>query len=93
MPPRSEPDNEAVEVPEDGIDEAAIDRQVPKTAKYEGSFGGKVIVKVTKFGQGHVSSGEHLANQGDKMVAAGDIIEVDKSVADALEAKGYAEIQ
>jgi hypothetical protein len=72
--------------------DAALESVVPKGAKFEGSYGGLVKVRVTKFGYGHVSTGEHIPGHGDKLADANSVLEVDKSVAEQLEAKGYAEI-
>lgn len=84
---------EEVQVEARDADVDAIVRKAASKAPYEGSTGGKVKVKITKFGHGHVSTGEHIPEHGDKIAEAGSILEVDKSVADALEAKGFAEIQ
>lgn len=54
---------------------------------------GLVAVKITKFGHHQVSSGEHIPAHGDKMLAAGEVVRVDPGTADALEKRGFAEIQ
>lgn len=52
-----------------------------------------VLVTVTKFGAGKVSTGEHVAGVGDVLAKRGDILEVAKHVAGSLEAKGFAETE
>jgi hypothetical protein len=54
----------------------------------------KVMVKitVTKFGDGKISTGQHIAVEGDVMARRGDTMEVSKTTADQLEARGLAEI-
>lgn len=66
--------------------------ELPKS-KPDRQAGKPVSVKVTKFGEGKVSTGEHVAVQGDVMAKVGQILSVPPSVAKALEAKGLAEIQ
>lgn len=73
--------------------EAEIDAIAPKAERGTQSSGGSVKVKVTKFGAGKVSTGEHEAESGDVMAVAGQILTVDKSVGSALEKFGLAEIQ
>jgi hypothetical protein len=51
-----------------------------------------VRVTVTKFGDGKVSTGSHVAETGDAMAAKGTILAVDLPTATALEARGLAEI-
>ena len=51
---------------------------------------GMVLVTITKFGEGKVSTGIHEPG-GDIMAAKGDVLEVTPDVAASLEAKGYAE--
>ena len=50
----------------------------------------RVLVTITKFGEGKVSTGIHEPG-GDIMAAKGDVLEVTPDVAASLEAKGYAE--
>jgi hypothetical protein len=52
-----------------------------------------VKVRITKLGAGKVSTGVHIAASGDVMASAGDMLTVPQDVADALEARGLAEIQ
>lgn len=53
---------------------------------------GKTVgVTVTKFGEGKVSTGEHVAGEGDIYAARGDKMHVSQEVANALELKGFAE--
>lgn len=73
--------------------EAEIEAITPKKGKSEDSFGKPVQVRITKFGNMQVSTGEHIPEHGDRMALAGMILTVDQSVADQLEAKGFAEIQ
>lgn len=54
--------------------------------------GDEVIVTVTKFGEGQVSTGEHIAGEGDVYAKRGDKLSVSKRVAASLEARGLAEI-
>lgn len=56
----------------------------------------RVKVRVTKFGGGQVSTGEHSIGEdgltgGDVMAKAGDVLEVDQSTANSLEVRGFAE--
>lgn len=52
-----------------------------------------VRVRVTKFGENKVSTGEHKSAFGDVFAAKDTILEVDEDTADELEARGFAEIQ
>ena len=52
-----------------------------------------VKVRVTRLGAGKVSTGVHVAVAGEAMAQAGDMLTLPKAVADALEARGFAEIQ
>lgn len=52
-----------------------------------------VKVRVTKLGDGKVSTGRHIAMIGDEMHKANDILELPLNVAQALEKVGFAEIQ
>lgn len=52
-----------------------------------------VLVTITKFGAGKVSTGVHVAGPGDIMAIKGEILEVSRTVAEALEAKGFAEAE
>ena len=51
-----------------------------------------VKVRVTKFGEGLVSTGVHVQGEGDVMASRGDILEVSKTVANSLEVRGFGEI-
>lgn len=51
-----------------------------------------VDVVVTKHGEGKVSTGEHIAGQGDVYAPKGHKLKVLLHTAKALEAKGFAEI-
>jgi hypothetical protein len=57
------------------------------------SDGQSVKIRVTKLGAGKVSTGVHVAVEGEVMAGAGDMFTVPQIVADALEAQGLAEIQ
>lgn len=73
-------------------DESETKQEVPKKGRKLPE--GQVSVRVTKFGADKgVSTGIHVAEQGDVMAKAGDIIMVDESTGRALEGKGLAEIQ
>lgn len=64
------------------------------TPQAEGtSDDGRVTVRITKFGNGQVSSGEHVPGEGDRMLWAGETVTLDRTDAEALEARGFAEIQ
>ena len=52
-----------------------------------------VKVRVTRLGAGKVSTGVHVAVEGEVMADAGAILAVPEGVAQALEARGFAEIQ
>ena len=54
---------------------------------------GHVNVRITKFGAGKVSTGEHVAVTGDVMASQGQVLVVTDEVAMALESRGLAEIQ
>lgn len=51
----------------------------------------KVLVTITKFGEGKVSTGEHIPSVGDVKAAKGDILKVSDDVASDLEKRGFAE--
>ena len=53
----------------------------------------EVKVRVTKLGGGKVSTGVHIAVEGEVTAKAGDLLTVPPAVADELEARGLAEIQ
>lgn len=53
----------------------------------------RVNVRITKLGDGEVSTGEHLSGEGDLMHEKGDIVSLPRQVAMALEVKGFAEIE
>lgn len=50
-----------------------------------------VEVTITKFGDGMVSTGEHIATEGDVKAKRGEKMMVSPSVAADLEARGFAE--
>ena len=52
-----------------------------------------VKIRVTRLGAGRVSTGVHVAVEGEVMAQAGDMLSVPQVVAEALEAQGLAEIQ
>lgn len=52
-----------------------------------------VSVRVLKLGADKISTGLHMAELGDEFFAQGEVFEIAKSIADALEAKGFVEIQ
>lgn len=52
-----------------------------------------VRVRITKMGDGKVSTGDHVANDGDLMFEAGEYAELPRVVALALEDRGFAEIE
>lgn len=52
---------------------------------------GLVTVTVTKFGAGKVSTGEHIAGQGDIYASQGAKLTVTEDAAKALEKKGLVE--
>lgn len=51
-----------------------------------------VRVTVTKFGDGKISTGEHVSAHGDVKAKRGDTLTVSLSIAEALEKRGLAEI-
>jgi len=57
-----------------------------------GSDDGLVTVKITKFGAGKVSTGNHIAGEGDELADAGAELRVDADTAEALEERGFAEV-
>lgn len=52
-----------------------------------------VKIRITKLGAGKVSTGVHVAVEGEVMAEAGAILAVPQAVAEELEARGLAEIQ
>ena len=52
-----------------------------------------VLLRITKFGEGKVSTGRHQAGAGDACFAAGTVTELPRPIAEALEARGFGEIQ
>jgi hypothetical protein len=67
--------------------------QAKPTKPEKATQAGKVDVRITRFGHQQVSSGEHIAAQGDVMLDEGSVITVDQETAKVLEARGLAEIQ
>lgn len=53
--------------------------------------GDLVEVTITKFGEGKVSTGVHVAGEGDIFASRGDKISVSKEIAARLEVLGVAE--
>lgn len=53
---------------------------------------GHVFVTVTKFGEGKVSTGKHIAEQGDVMAVKGDVLECPEEDAKIQEKLGLVEI-
>lgn len=51
-----------------------------------------VEVTITKFGEGKVSTGVHIAGEGDIYAGRGDKIMVSKVIAERLEVLGVAEM-
>ena len=52
-----------------------------------------VTVRVTKAGDGKISTGKHVAMLGDEFYEQGEEYSVARSIAEALEVRGYVEIQ
>ncbi len=52
-----------------------------------------VDVRVLPKGDGMISNGEHDPEGGDLVYERGDVFSVEKSIAEALEERGFAEIQ
>lgn len=53
---------------------------------------GLVGITITKFGAGLVSTGQHVAGEGDIFAARGEKMMVSRKVAESLEARGLAEM-
>lgn len=53
--------------------------------------GDLVQVTITKFGEGQVSTGNHIAGEGDEFAKRGTKMWVSKPIANSLEARGLAE--
>ena len=51
-----------------------------------------VSIRVTKFGDGKVSTGRHKGAFGDIMAKRGDVLEVDANVAASMEKTGLGEV-
>lgn len=79
------------EAHQDAIAAEAKAQRVGAAKRSLGADGEKVLVTVTKFGEGKVSTGIHETPGGDVMAMRGDILEVSKDVADDLERRGFAE--
>ena len=54
--------------------------------------GRMVRITVTKFGEGKISTGVHVAGEGDVLARRGDVLEAPAESAASLEASGLAEI-
>lgn len=52
-----------------------------------------VNVRITKKGDGKVSTGKHIGGEGDELYEAGEIVSLPRSIAEQLEDAGHAEIQ
>lgn len=68
----------------------ATDTPAPKSSPVAQSAK-TVKVTITKFGAGKVSTGLHVAGEGDIMADRGHELIVSETIAAALEAKGLAE--
>jgi len=72
----------------DDSEQQETETPVLPIAKPEGDL---VEVTITKFGEGKVSTGVHVAGEGDIYAVRGDKISVSKEVAARLEVLGVAE--
>lgn len=74
----------------DAVEQEVQDTETPvlPVAKPNGNL---VEVTITKFGEGKVSTGRHVAGEGDIYASRGDKIMVSKEVAARLEVLGVAE--
>lgn len=80
-----------IEDPEDlGNSEAIAEANAPAAAVFKPAPS-MIEVTITKFGDGKVSTGFHVAGEGDIYAARGDKITVSKDVAESLEVRGLAE--
>lgn len=52
-----------------------------------------VAVRVTKKGDGKISTGKHVAMLGDELYEAGEEFSISRSIALELEDRGFVEIQ
>lgn len=64
-----------------------------KKAETTENDGGPVKVRITRFGAGQVSTGQHEAGTGDVMHEEGDELTIDRDTAEALQERGFVEIQ
>lgn len=70
----------------ESADDAIVKAEPPKLKP------GHVWVTVTKFGEGKISTGEHVAGQGDVMAMKGDVLECPADQAKIQEGFGLVEI-
>lgn len=73
------------------VDETALPDTEPTVLPVAAPNGALVEVTITKFGEGKVSTGIHVAGEGDIFASRGDKILVSKDVAARLEVLGVAE--
>lgn len=52
-----------------------------------------VKVRILKFGDGRVSTGDHHSSGGEVLAEAGEFMDIPRTVAEALEKRGFAEIE
>lgn len=69
------------------VEDAALGIQEPE-AKTE-----LVEIRVLPKGDGQISSGVHDPKGGDEVYERGDVLELPRDIAEALEERGFAEIQ
>lgn len=82
------------------VDQAALNEDMRKraarqAAKEAAKLAAPEIVKarVLPMGDGKISMGQHIAGIGEVHYERGEVFEVERQIAEALEARGYVEIQ
>ena len=68
-------------------------KQIAAEAEASAINNDRVMVRITKLGDGEVSTGEHIPGEGDLMHEKGDIVSMPRQIAEALEVRGFVEIE
>lgn len=82
------------------VDQFAINEELRKKAARQAAKVAEemqaptmVECRVLKMGDGKVSTGQHVAGIGEVHYDKGEVFKVERSIAEALEARGFIEIQ
>ena len=68
-------------------------KQIARETQAAAEAADVVKARITKHGDGQVSAGEHVSGEGDVLYEAGEVVVLPRVVAEALEERGFAEIQ